>query len=171
MPDMDLIENIRRVEADIRQGKAQLKELGEELEEIATNAAGYRRVAELTEELGTARKMLQAELAEDTDYQRTSDAAGEIKFKLKDSQDILSAHLLEYREHTQTDYVEEEDSKKVRNIVVTAKLSKPEYHQEALEFTGDVEVTGLDGKVIHRSKKAEERVLSGKELAAGEGSE
>lgn len=170
MADMELIESIRRTEQDIRQVRSQVKDLAEELESVIMQASGYQRVAKLTEELGAARKDLQFELSEDTDYKATSEAIGELKFKMADLQSILSQHLLEYREATNASFVEEEDSKKVRHIEVKAKLGKPEYHQEEMGFTGDVEISDPTGKVIHRSAKAQSR-LDGKSLAAGEGKE
>lgn len=135
MANPELIESIRRTEADIRQVKDQIKDSDSVIEDITVDLPESRAIDKLTEELAGLRKKLHAVLEDDADYKSEMAVRGALKFKLADLQSILSRHLLAYREATKADYVEEEDSKKVRYIEVKAKLrGKPEYAQEKMEF-------------------------------------
>jgi polyribonucleotide nucleotidyltransferase len=126
--DAEMIESIRRVEQDIRESAAKTKRLKADALDAAQQLQEYQDVQELAAKLKEARATLKAAIMDDR-------IAAELEAEtatLKDLREILSHHLVRYREASENSYIEDEESNKVRPILVTAKLGKPEYHQEEM---------------------------------------
>jgi hypothetical protein len=136
MADMELIESIRRVEQDIRESRAKVVDLRDDLAQAVSDLPESGVLVEAVSEVKIAREKLKQAIADDKDCVALRDAKEAEASKLKDLREILSYHLVRYRETSQTTYIEEELSSKVRPIRLKAWLDKPEYHQEALPLDG-----------------------------------
>lgn len=136
--DMELIESIRRVELEIAESSGKIKRLKADRADAVEQLQEHADVQELADKLKEARATLKAAITDDPTVGPITAELEEEQAKLKDLRDILSLHLVRYRETSEKQYIEETDSSKVRPILVTAKLGKPEYHQEAMAF--------IDGK-------------------------
>jgi hypothetical protein len=155
--DMELIESIRRVEQDIRQARDEQKELNTEFVEAIKELPEYEDVQTAARILQERRTDLAAAIKRDEECEMLRSQLDEGNAKMKDLREILSHNLVRYHESAQSTSLPEAESKKVRQIILTAKLGQPEFVQEEL-FTGDVEVSNGEGEVIHRSAKAQARV-------------
>lgn len=134
MLDMDLIESIRATESDIKAARDDLKVAREAKADLVAELPESRELANLIEEVSSTRKKIAAAAKGDHDIERLDEQIAELTLKLTDLQEILSHHLVEYRETSKTTFIEQGDSSKVRPIILSAKLGKPEYHQEAIPF-------------------------------------
>lgn len=132
MPNMQLIESIRRVETDIHDTKDRIKVLAETRKANIAELPEYTQLAELLAQVVKARQELKSAVKGDTDISKMGSELEKERFKLTDLKEMLSHHLVLYREQSKNAYIEQEESTKVRPIILSAKLGKPEYHQEAL---------------------------------------
>lgn len=146
--DMELMKSIRRVELDIDESKERIATLKEARQVSLDNMQEYADVTELEGKLKEARETLKWALTDDKDIAPIDADLEEERFKLKDLRDILSVHLLKYRDDTGQNFVEEEGSKKIRPLIITAKKGKLEFHQE--EMFG--ELAPGDGKWPARNR-------------------
>lgn len=130
MADMDLIESIRRVEQDIRETLAIQKSTNAEFLDAMSQLPEYGEMQKAADVLRSRKVELSVAVRNDQDCHRLRAELDERASKLADLREILSLHLIRYRENQE--FLEELDSKKVRPILVTAKLGKPEYQQETM---------------------------------------
>ncbi|MBW3538443.1 hypothetical protein KY386_03035 [Candidatus Parcubacteria bacterium] len=123
--DEKTIDAIHRLVAEMDEAKAQIKTVKDQLKDVLEQNDEYRQMQEELKELAakraTAKKLLQA----DKDYQTVNGELEELKFKLKDLQEIMSHHLVTYYNETQTTQIKGTDGE-VRQVIISAKIGKPE---------------------------------------------
>ena len=114
---------IQRLMQEIRETRAEIKVLNDGLKDLLEQNEDYQELLEETKELtqkrAEARKLLKA----DADYQKLSSEVDEVKFKLKDLQEILSHHLVTFYNETQeTKFTDAEGTE--HQVIIVAKLGK-----------------------------------------------
>lgn len=135
--DRDLMMSIRRVEQDIRESRDHIKDLTADRKEQVLQMSAHLRVEEIKKDLRDAQEYLKGEIKVDNNVSALDAKIAEERSKLTDLHEILSIHLVKYRDDTDEKEVKfDEDDGKVRPILVTAKLGKPEFHQEEMFAEG-----------------------------------
>lgn len=132
MADMELLGSIHRIEQDIRESSGRLKDWNEQLGQAVSELPESSDLVDAMSAAKTARENLKQAIQDDKDCAVLEASKEAEATKLGDLREILSHHLVLYRETSHATYLEQDDSSKVRPILVTAKLGKPEYQQEVL---------------------------------------
>lgn len=131
--DMDLINNIHRVESDISETQSKIKTIRQERKEAIEEIPEYAGVLQLAEQLKAARESLKDVIQEDPSLAATDNELDELKFKLKDLVEILSHHLVVYFQDTGREVVTDSFGD-TRQIDFKAKLGAEALDQEKLPF-------------------------------------
>lgn len=137
MPNMSLINSIHRIGQDIHESRQKIRTVKAEYKEAILELDEYTELQDLLKLVADKRKLLKAAIKDDANCSHIASELEELNFKLKDQRDILSFHLVAYKEETSDGFVKfDEDDGKVRPIRLKATLDKPEYHQEMLPLDG-----------------------------------
>jgi predicted nucleic acid-binding Zn-ribbon protein len=123
MEDKTTLEAIHRLMTELAETRDKMKKIKDDLKDIAEQNDEYRALAEELKEVGekraTAKKMLEA----DKDYQVVNSELEELKFKLKDLQEIMSHHLVTYFHESGETQLTTPDGETLQ-VVVSARLGK-----------------------------------------------
>jgi predicted nucleic acid-binding Zn-ribbon protein len=119
------MEAVYQLMTEIAETRQKMKDVKEQLKDIADQNDEYRALQddlkEATAKRQTAKKLLEA----DKDYQVMNSEMEELKFKLKDLQEIMSHHLVTYFSETRSTQIKD-DQGEARQVILSAKLGKPE---------------------------------------------
>lgn len=127
---------IHRLDQEIGEGKTELKKLNDTINDEVIQNAVYQKLEEAQATVATLKQQLKNDLMGSSSYNNLLSEKQELQFKLKDLQEILSHHLLQYqREHDNDSQVPQPDNKHAKQIIVKAKLSaKEDFYQERMAF-------------------------------------
>lgn len=124
MEDKTTLEAVHRLMIELAETRQKMKQIKDDLKDIAEQNDEYRvlqeELKEVSEKRATAKKLLEA----DKDYQVVNSELEELKFKYKDLQEIMSHHLVTYFSETQATEIPTADGESMQ-VVVSAKLGKP----------------------------------------------
>ena len=132
MANMELIESIHRIDQDIADTRARIKVLADTRRANVEELDEFKELELLMEEVRNARGRLNAAMKDDSTISDIDAELVEERFKFNDLKEMLSHHLVLYNKEAEATFVDITGSEKVRPIVLSAKLGKPEYHQEEL---------------------------------------
>jgi hypothetical protein len=133
MAEMNLINDIHRVEQEIEECTAKIKTIKDDRKSQIEELPECKDLQGLTNDLKVARELLKGAIEADKDISTTSSELSEYKFKLNDLKEILSHNLVIYFRDTGREVVEDFEST-TRQIVIKAKLGAKALDQESLPF-------------------------------------
>lgn len=123
--DETTIDAIHRLMTEISETKQKAKTVKENLKDVLEQNDEYKALEDDLKELTTKRAAAKKILQADKDYQLVSSEAEELKFKLKDLQEILSHHLVTYYNESQKLQLKDSEGE-TRPVILSAKIGKPE---------------------------------------------
>lgn len=123
--DETTIEAIHRLMTEISETKQKAKTVKDNLKDVLEQNDEYKALEDDLKELTTKRAAAKKILQADKDYQLVASELEELKFKLKDLQEILSHHLVTYYNETSKTQLKDAEGE-VRPVILSAKVGKPE---------------------------------------------
>lgn len=173
--DESTLQAIHRLLLEIVENGQKIRNVKTDLKDIAEQNDEWRALREDIKELKTkqveAKKLLEA----DKDYQIINSELGELKFKHKDLLEIMSHHLMEYRDSTGEDHIKDPEGE-ARQIITEAKIGKPDPllvdggrpRASNKPIKGQV---SMESSIEGYGNPGGAPLTDGKSLAAGEGKE
>lgn len=138
MEDETTINAIYRLLDEMRETRERIKDMKENIKDVLLQNAEYQAIQEdlkaLTAKRQEAKKLLEA----DRDYQALLSELEELKFKQKDLTEIMSHHLVVHRDSTGDNIVKDPEGE-ARQIIVNAKLGKPELITNQMSIHGKID--------------------------------
>lgn len=107
--------------AEVREAKHQIKTVREGLTDALGQVEEYKGLQESAKELAVKRAEVKKLILADKDIQSVSSELEELKFKLKDLQEILSHHLVVHFSETQATEIKDADGE-THQVVISAKI-------------------------------------------------
>lgn len=123
--DETTIDAIHRLMTEISETKQKAKTVKDNLKDVLEQNDEYKALEDDLKELTTKRAAAKKVLQADKDYQLVSSELEELKFKLKDLQEILSHHLVTYYDENKKLQLKDAEGE-VRPVILSAKIGKPE---------------------------------------------
>lgn len=123
--DETTIDAIHRLMTEITETKQKAKTVKDNLKDVLEQNDEYKALEDDLKELTTKRAAAKKVLQADKDYQLVASELEELKFKLKDLQEILSHHLVTYYNETSKTQLKDAEGE-VRPVILSAKVGKPE---------------------------------------------
>ena len=121
--DKQTVVEIQRLLSEIEQTKNDMRTLREQLKDVMEQNDEYKRLEAEIKELTDKRQAAKQVLLDDTAYQKLHEELEDYKFKSRDLNEILSAHLIEYYQQTQRTEVPDKDGSN-RPLIISAKVGK-----------------------------------------------
>ncbi len=123
MEDKTTLTEITRLAAEVEETKMQIKTIREQLRDVVEQNDEYKQAQAEVEQLSEKRSAARKLLLDDRDYQKINTELEDLRFKLKDLNEILSHHLVEH--YAKTQQTEVTDTTGVtRSVILTAKLGR-----------------------------------------------
>ncbi len=130
--EIGLPHQIVEMAIEIKESRRRLKVLREQRQEHLEGVQEWNDLQESKTALKGQEDKLKIALSSDDDYNQLSENIQEWSHKLTDQEDILSQHLIVYRDEEDEDAVEFGDTE--RPIVLKARLGKERPIQTELDF-------------------------------------
>ncbi len=121
--DAPVSTEITQLLAEISVTKNKIKTIRAQAADVLDQNEDHKTLKTASEELATKRAEARKTLLEDRDYEKLSAELEDYRFKLRDLNEILSAHLLEFYNKTQkTELVDRTGA--THQVIISAKLGK-----------------------------------------------
>lgn len=121
--DTPVSNEITQLLAEITDTKNKIKTIRAQAADVLEQNEDHKTLKTASEELAIKRAETRKALLEDRDYEKLSAELEDYRFKLRDLNEILSAHLLEYYNKTQkTELVDRSGA--THQVIISAKLGK-----------------------------------------------
>lgn len=121
--DESNLQSIQRVLAEITDAKREVKIVRDNVADVLNQNDEYKTLKEELKVLTEKRAQMKKVMSDDKDYQKLATDLEEMRFKLKDLQEILSHHLVAYYNETQTTEIKDADGE-VHTLVLSAKIGR-----------------------------------------------
>lgn len=125
----EALESIRLTMADIEESKRKVSAAKEMAQEKLEAMPYFDEVQTLTEKLAEAKAQLKSASMANGSYNDLLSEIADEQQKLKDLKQILSDHLVYYRDNFQEKQVEMNDDGDARELIITGKLGKEAKYQ------------------------------------------
>lgn len=116
-------QSIQRVMTEIGEAKREVKVVRDNVNDVLEQNDEYKTLKEELKVLTEKRALMKKVMADDKDYQKLATDLEELRFKLKDLQEILSHHLVAYYNETQNTEIKDADGE-VHTLVLSAKIGR-----------------------------------------------
>lgn len=127
-----LTKTIADTQRDILEYRARVKDTGKQIDNYVTSLPEYSLVEEAQEALSIAKKKLNARLAGDGQYQDMMDSKDKNSKEINDLRDVMSVHLVRYKDLTGADQVEL-GGHIAAQIVIVGRLGKVGLYQTTID--------------------------------------
>lgn len=122
MEKVHSLTEIQRLIPEVAELKAQIKTIRDSLRDVTEQNEDFQKLQAEIDTLAGKRAEAKALLLSDREYQKINTELDDYKFKLKDLQEILSHHLVEYYNQTQKTELTDPNGD-TRQLIITAKLA------------------------------------------------
>ena len=119
------IDAIHRLMLEMGEVRNKVKTVRDQLKDVMEQNEEYRTAQEELKEYKAKRETAKKALEDDKDYQLVNSELEELKFQLKDLQEIMSHHLVTYYSETQSQQITDNDGE-TRQVILSAKIGRPE---------------------------------------------
>lgn len=126
---------IAQCDQDLHNQKEKKKEIELELAEYVGDFQESVEIRELHEQIDELTKKLNAKLSQDADFITMSERKAAINLEIKDTKEVLSSHVVQWKMDTHEDAVEIGNNLG-KQIIVKGTLGKPQAYQTNI-FSSD----------------------------------
>ena len=115
---------IQRLFTELGENNAKIRSMRDNIKDVLLQNEEYQQLQEELKQLTTKRQQAKKLLDSDRDFQTLNSELEELKFNHKDLLEIMSHHLVVYRDETKHTTVKDPEGE-ARQIILSAKIGKP----------------------------------------------
>lgn len=124
---------IHRLYLEIDENEQKMRALKQNIKDVLLQNEEYQEIEEKLKEAAALRERRKTILKTDRDYVALGTELEELKFKHKDLMEIMSHHLMVYRDETHENVIKDPDGD-WRQVLVSARVGKPTVETQRMDF-------------------------------------